>query len=66
MKKLKIHKMRRISTYQYKSIAESNLRRFQEVAKTNSYAKGKKYAIIETEKTNSLGFNIIDYNIVEL
>jgi len=58
--------MKILRTHQYESIAKSWLNHFRSVAKTNKYAKGKKYDIVETERVNTLGFTIIDYNVIEL
>jgi len=58
--------MKLIRKSQYKSIAESWLNNFEEVAKTNRFAKGKRYKIIESERINSLGFNVTDYNIYQV
>jgi len=58
--------MKKINSYQYESIAKANLKRFIDVSITNKYAKDKKYKIIETERINSLGFTVTDYNIFEL
>jgi hypothetical protein len=58
--------MKKIQTHQYKEIALANLKRFRNVSETNKYAKGSKYDLIETNKKNSLGFKITEYNIIEL
>jgi len=60
------NRMKKIQTHQYKEIALANLKRFRYVAKTNKYAKGSKYDLIETNKKNTLGFEITEYNIIEL
>jgi len=58
--------MKIIRKHTYKSIAESWLKHFRKVAKTNKFAKGKEYDMVETEKINRLGFTVTYYNIVEL
>lgn len=58
--------MKILRTHQYESVAKSWLNHFRLVARTNKYAKGKKYDILQTKRVNCLGFAVTDYNIVEL
>lgn len=55
--------MRKIRESSTKSVAQSWLDHFRNVARTNRYAKGNEYKMTEETRVNTLGFKITYYII---